>query len=61
MPVERNPFAAFVSQRTKSLIDGINEVDHTYSKEHVRRVKVPACCLTGLLQWPCVRKNEAAR
>ena len=44
-PAEHNPFATFVSQRTQSLIDRIEAVDHTCSSEHIRRVRV------GIKRW----------
>ncbi|MBC8155417.1 MAG: CHAD domain-containing protein [Bacteroidetes bacterium] len=46
LPAEQNPFATFVGQRTQSLIDRIEAVDHTsYSNEHIRRVRV------GIKRW----------
>ena len=45
LPVDQNPFATFVGQRTNSLIDRMREVDRTTSTEPIRRVRV------GIKRW----------
>ncbi|MBC8151722.1 MAG: CHAD domain-containing protein, partial [Bacteroidetes bacterium] len=45
LPAEQNPFVTFVGQRTHSLINRIEAVDHLCSNEHVRRIRV------GIKRW----------
>lgn len=40
LPVDQNPFATFVGQRTKLLVDRIRDVESKSSTEHIRRVRV---------------------
>lgn len=42
---EQNPFATFVSHRTRSLVDRVKAVDHAYTNEHVHRVRI------GIKRW----------
>ena len=45
LAAEQNPFVTFVGQRTQSLIERVEAVDHTCSSEHIRRVRV------GIKRW----------
>lgn len=64
---KQNPFAAFVNQQTKSLIERVEEVDQTCSNEHIRRVRVgikrwrTLYQLVTVLMPHCVRSSQVER